>query len=367
MEIGAGCCYQWFSSHSVWLTRCWYLGSCKTFFFPSSSLPGSGSSARCGGWSFTSRLSVLPADRKPAEGLQLPLLHVHRAEQREAGFTGAVTGRSAGLQMDEGEYDQWSVINIAHRLMFSSARAASFYHMNTHTYTHSYLRLHQLLSQGHFNIWTGRAGNWTHCTTRPHCVCQRNIMQGLNVALTPRWSWWDLSNTRERAEHKHRHWSWNDWLRFSKVKGVWHYDDRGETSTHHSMKKTQGFHSLRFECFSGLRKTQMGVAVVSVCWLISLNFAVLQCHLLFDSLQDLVDHINDFHVKPEKDSGYCCHWEGCARNGRGFNARCVGSCWKTHKRHTDILFNQSLHSCSCSFLVWYIKDTVGQRCHNTNI
>ncbi|KAM4531911.1 zinc finger protein GLIS2b isoform 2-T2 [Odontesthes bonariensis] len=46
-----------------------------------------------------------------------------------------------------------------------------------------------------------------------------------------------------------------------------------------------------------------------------------RCHLLFDSLQDLVDHVNDFHVKPEKDSGYCCHWEGCARKGRGFNAR----------------------------------------------
>lgn len=50
-------------------------------------------------------------------------------------------------------------------------------------------------------------------------------------------------------------------------------------------------------------------------------FLPLQCHLLFDSLQDLVDHVNDFHVKPEKDSGYCCHWEGCARKGRGFNAR----------------------------------------------
>lgn len=46
-----------------------------------------------------------------------------------------------------------------------------------------------------------------------------------------------------------------------------------------------------------------------------------QCHQFFDSLQELVDHINDFHVKPEKDSGYCCQWEGCARNGRGFNAR----------------------------------------------
>ncbi|XP_053508936.1 zinc finger protein GLIS2b isoform X3 [Ictalurus furcatus] len=46
-----------------------------------------------------------------------------------------------------------------------------------------------------------------------------------------------------------------------------------------------------------------------------------KCQLLFDSLQDLVDHVNDFHVKPERDSGYCCHWEGCARKGRGFNAR----------------------------------------------
>ncbi|KAM3863652.1 zinc finger protein GLIS2b [Diretmus argenteus] len=46
-----------------------------------------------------------------------------------------------------------------------------------------------------------------------------------------------------------------------------------------------------------------------------------KCHLLFESLQDLVDHVNDFHVKPEKDCGYCCHWEGCARKGRGFNAR----------------------------------------------
>lgn len=47
----------------------------------------------------------------------------------------------------------------------------------------------------------------------------------------------------------------------------------------------------------------------------------LKCHLLFESLQDLVDHVNDLHVKPEKNSGYCCHWEGCARKGRGFNAR----------------------------------------------
>lgn len=52
---------------------------------------------------------------------------------------------------------------------------------------------------------------------------------------------------------------------------------------------------------------------------------LLQCQLLFESLQDLVDHVNDFHVKPERDSGYCCHWEGCARKGRGFNARWVAT------------------------------------------
>uniref|UniRef100_A0A8D0ULJ7 Zinc finger protein GLIS2 n=1 Tax=Sus scrofa TaxID=9823 RepID=A0A8D0ULJ7_PIG len=47
----------------------------------------------------------------------------------------------------------------------------------------------------------------------------------------------------------------------------------------------------------------------------------LQCNQPFELLQDLVDHVNDYHVKPEKDAGYCCHWEGCARHGRGFNAR----------------------------------------------
>lgn len=46
-----------------------------------------------------------------------------------------------------------------------------------------------------------------------------------------------------------------------------------------------------------------------------------KCNQLFELLQDLVDHVNDYHVKPEKDAGYCCHWEGCARHGRGFNAR----------------------------------------------
>ncbi|GAB1299955.1 Zinc finger protein GLIS2 [Apodemus speciosus] len=46
-----------------------------------------------------------------------------------------------------------------------------------------------------------------------------------------------------------------------------------------------------------------------------------KCNQLFELLQDLVDHVNDHHVKPEQDARYCCHWEGCARHGRGFNAR----------------------------------------------
>ncbi|XP_036053598.1 zinc finger protein GLIS2 isoform X3 [Onychomys torridus] len=45
-----------------------------------------------------------------------------------------------------------------------------------------------------------------------------------------------------------------------------------------------------------------------------------KCNQLFELLQDLVDHVNDHHVKPEQDARYCCHWEGCARHGRGFNA-----------------------------------------------
>uniref|UniRef100_H3CWJ3 Zinc finger protein GLIS2 n=1 Tax=Tetraodon nigroviridis TaxID=99883 RepID=H3CWJ3_TETNG len=66
-----------------------------------------------------------------------------------------------------------------------------------------------------------------------------------------------------------------------------------------------------------------------------------KCHLLFDSLQDLVDHVNDFHVKPEKDSGYCCHWEGCARKGRGFNASCRYKMLIHIRTHT----NEKPHRC----------------------
>lgn len=65
----------------------------------------------------------------------------------------------------------------------------------------------------------------------------------------------------------------------------------------------------------------MGPPWCPPCWAPSPPASCPQCNQFFDLLQDLVDHVNDFHVKPEKDAGYCCHWEGCARHGRGFNAR----------------------------------------------
>uniref|UniRef100_UPI00358E0A05 zinc finger protein GLIS2 isoform X2 n=1 Tax=Myxine glutinosa TaxID=7769 RepID=UPI00358E0A05 len=46
-----------------------------------------------------------------------------------------------------------------------------------------------------------------------------------------------------------------------------------------------------------------------------------KCEQVFEELQDLVDHVHEQHVRPEKDTGYFCRWEGCARQGRGFNAR----------------------------------------------
>lgn len=40
----------------------------------------------------------------------------------------------------------------------------------------------------------------------------------------------------------------------------------------------------------------------------------------FLSLEDLVAHVNEYHIRTEA-SEYCCMWQGCARNGKGFNAR----------------------------------------------
>ncbi|XP_070552557.1 zinc finger protein GLI2-like [Ptychodera flava] len=47
----------------------------------------------------------------------------------------------------------------------------------------------------------------------------------------------------------------------------------------------------------------------------------LKCYQKFAGLEDLVNHVNDFHIRPEKDVEYCCRWEGCPRKGKGFNAR----------------------------------------------
>ncbi|KAG5854172.1 hypothetical protein ANANG_G00034800 [Anguilla anguilla] len=79
-----------------------------------------------------------------------------------------------------------------------------------------------------------------------------------------------------------------------------------------------GFH-LPSSMFIGPPKDKQAATEISVDEQLACRW--MKCHLLFHSLQDLVDHVNDFHVKPEKNSGYCCLWEGCARNGRGFNAR----------------------------------------------
>lgn len=45
------------------------------------------------------------------------------------------------------------------------------------------------------------------------------------------------------------------------------------------------------------------------------------CFEKFMRLEELVNHVNERHVRLEKEAEYCCRWEGCARKGKGFNAR----------------------------------------------
>ncbi|XP_072170946.1 uncharacterized protein [Diadema setosum] len=45
------------------------------------------------------------------------------------------------------------------------------------------------------------------------------------------------------------------------------------------------------------------------------------CYAKFDQLENLVCHVNECHVRLEKESEYSCRWEGCQRKGKGFNAR----------------------------------------------
>lgn len=48
----------------------------------------------------------------------------------------------------------------------------------------------------------------------------------------------------------------------------------------------------------------------------------LKCDKNFGSMDDLVTHVNDYHVKVERpDVDYQCKWNGCPRKGKGFNAR----------------------------------------------
>ncbi|GAB6027287.1 Zinc finger protein glis2 [Chamberlinius hualienensis] len=45
------------------------------------------------------------------------------------------------------------------------------------------------------------------------------------------------------------------------------------------------------------------------------------CNQIFITLEKLANHVNDDHVKTEKEGNFCCRWEGCTRKGRSFNAR----------------------------------------------
>lgn len=45
------------------------------------------------------------------------------------------------------------------------------------------------------------------------------------------------------------------------------------------------------------------------------------CCQHFLSLEDLVRHVNEYHIRTDKHAEFCCHWHGCSRNGKGFNAR----------------------------------------------
>jgi hypothetical protein len=45
------------------------------------------------------------------------------------------------------------------------------------------------------------------------------------------------------------------------------------------------------------------------------------CGQVFHALEALVNHIHDVHVKLDSSEIYRCQWEGCPRNGKGFNAR----------------------------------------------
>lgn len=48
----------------------------------------------------------------------------------------------------------------------------------------------------------------------------------------------------------------------------------------------------------------------------------LNCCKNFILMEDLVSHVNESHIRVENShEDYCCQWEGCSRNGKGFNAR----------------------------------------------
>lgn len=55
-------------------------------------------------------------------------------------------------------------------------------------------------------------------------------------------------------------------------------------------------------------------------------------------MDDLVNHVNDQHVKVERpDVDYQCKWDGCPRRGKGFNARYVEGDFNAFKRKSEKL------------------------------
>jgi len=45
------------------------------------------------------------------------------------------------------------------------------------------------------------------------------------------------------------------------------------------------------------------------------------CSRVFTQLDEFTNHVNDVHMKAERETNYICRWEGCNRNGKAFNAR----------------------------------------------
>ncbi|KAH3833810.1 zinc finger protein GLIS2-like [Dreissena polymorpha] len=73
-------------------------------------------------------------------------------------------------------------------------------------------------------------------------------------------------------------------------------------------------------CRSSQDANRMFNSVQSSCEMYECRW--LSCECQFASMEELVTHVNDHHVRVERsDSEYQCKWGGCPRRGKGFNAR----------------------------------------------